>query len=79
MNKVKASVGYTEDMQSFFKYLNTAPEFFPFAEDKQVLDSFWGIKKAEEPQLRKLLTTHQNKVYHQADRGFSCSLSQCRV
>jgi len=54
MNKVKASVGYTEDMQSFFKYLNTAPEFFPFAEDKQVLDSFWGIKKAEEPQLRKL-------------------------
>jgi len=54
MNKVKDAVGYKGDMQAFFKYLNTDAKFFPFTQDKQVIDSFWGIKKAEEPQLRKL-------------------------
>lgn len=54
MNKVKNEVGYKGDMQSFFKYLNTDRKFFPFTEDHQVIDSFRGIKKMEDPQLKKL-------------------------
>jgi len=54
MNKVKDEVGFEGDMQAFFKYLGADKRFFPFTADKQVIDSFWGIKRAEEPQLKKL-------------------------
>lgn len=54
MNKVKEEVGYNGDMQAFFKYLNTDRQFFPFTADQQVIDSFWGIKKMEDPQLKRL-------------------------
>jgi uncharacterized protein (DUF885 family) len=54
MNKVKDEAGYKGDLLSFFKYLNTDAKFFPFTMPKQVIDSFWGIKKAEDPQLIKL-------------------------
>ena len=54
MNKVKDAVGYKGDMQAFFKYLNSDARFFPFIADQQVIDSFWGIKKMEGRQLRKL-------------------------
>jgi len=54
MNKVKDEVGYKGDLQSFFKYLNTNAKFCPFTTPKQVIDSFWGIKKAEDPQLKRL-------------------------
>jgi len=57
MNKVKDAVNYKGDMQAFFKYLKTDRRFFPFIADKQVIDSFWGIKKAEGPQLKKLFNT----------------------
>ena len=55
MNKVKDEVGYKGSMQSFFKYLKTNPRFFPFKTPKQVLDSFWGIKRMEEPKLKNYL------------------------
>ncbi len=54
MNKVKDQVGFQGDMQAFFKYLATDAKFCPFTTDKQVIDSFWGIKRMEEPQLKKL-------------------------
>jgi len=54
MNKVKDQVGYKGDLQSFFKHLQTDPMLFPFTTPQQVIDSFWGIKKAEDPQLKKL-------------------------
>ena len=54
MNKVKDETGFKENMQAFFKYLGTDKKFFPFTADKQVIDSFWGIKKMEDPQLKKL-------------------------
>jgi len=54
MNKVKDQVGFKGDLQAFFKYLNTDKRFCPFTMPKQVIDSFWGIKKAEDPQLKKL-------------------------
>ncbi len=54
MNKIKDAVGYKGDMQSFFKYLNEDQRFAPFTSEQQILDSFWGIKRLEGPQLRKL-------------------------
>jgi uncharacterized protein (DUF885 family) len=58
MNKVREQTGFKGDLQAFYKYLGSDPKFFPFTADKQVIDSFWGIKKAEDPQLKKLF----NKV-----------------
>jgi len=58
MNKVKDEVGYKGDMQSFFKSISTDRKFFPFTKPQQIIDSFWGIKKMEDPQLKKLF----NKV-----------------
>ncbi|GAA4467977.1 DUF885 domain-containing protein [Nemorincola caseinilytica] len=54
MNKVKDQVGYKGTLQSFFKFISDDKKFFPFTEPKQVIDSFWAIKKQEDPQLKKL-------------------------
>lgn len=54
MNKVKDQVGYKGTLQSFFKFISDDKKFFPFTEPKQVIDSFWAIKKHEDPQLKKL-------------------------
>ena len=52
--KIKEQTGFKGDMQAFFKYLSTDKKFCPFTTEKQVIDSFWAIKKAEDPQLKKL-------------------------
>jgi len=57
MNAVKESVGFKGDLKAFFAYINTDKKFFPFSTPKQVIDSFWAIKKQEEPQLKKLFHT----------------------
>ena len=54
MNKVKDETGYKGDLRSFFEYLNKDKQFMPFKVPQQVLDSFWAIKKEEDPQLKKL-------------------------
>ena len=54
MVKTKESTGFKGDMQAFFKYIDKDPKFCPFTEPKQVLDSFWAIKKIEDPQLKKM-------------------------
>lgn len=54
MNKVKDAVGFKGDMQAFFKYIDKDSKFCPFTTPKQILDSFWAIKKLEDPQLKKL-------------------------
>jgi uncharacterized protein (DUF885 family) len=54
MNKVKEATGFKGDMKAFFEYLNKDKKFYPFTEPKQVIDSFWAIKKQEEPELKKL-------------------------
>ncbi len=58
MNRIREQTGFKGDMQAFFKYLGNDKRFCPFTEDKQVIDSFWNIKKKEDPQLKKLF----NKV-----------------
>ena len=54
MNKVKDETGFKGDLKAFFSYLNSDKQFFPFTAPKQVIDSFWNIKKQEDPQLKKL-------------------------
>jgi uncharacterized protein (DUF885 family) len=54
MNRIKDETGYKGDLKAFFKYLNTDKKFCPFTKPQQVIDSFWGIKNAESPQLKKL-------------------------
>lgn len=54
MNKVKDEVGFKGDLKAFFEYLNKDQKFYPFTDPKQVLDSFWAIKKQEDPGLKRL-------------------------
>ena len=54
MNKVKDEVGFKGDMHSFFEFLNKDKQFMPFKTPKDVLDSFWAIKKTEDPRLKEL-------------------------
>jgi uncharacterized protein (DUF885 family) len=54
MNRVKDESGFKGDLHAFFDYLNKDPRFFPFTTAKQVIDSFWAIKKQEEPYLKQL-------------------------
>jgi uncharacterized protein (DUF885 family) len=58
MNKMKDQTGFKGDLHAFFEYVSKDKKFFPFTEPKQVIDSFWGIKKQEDPQLKLLF----NKV-----------------
>ncbi len=54
MNKVKDETGFKGDLKSFFEYVTTDPQFFPFHTPQEVIDSFWNIKKQEDPMLKKL-------------------------
>ncbi len=54
MNKVRDEVGFKGDLPAFFKHLSEDSAFFPFTTAKQVIDSFWNIKKTEDPQLKKM-------------------------
>lgn len=60
MNKVKDEIGFDGNLHAFFESINKDPKAFPFTTAQQVLDSFWAIKKAEDPQL-KLLFNHVPK------------------
>ncbi len=53
MVKVKEKVGFKGDLHAFFEYVSKDKKFCPFTTAKQVLDSFWAIKKIEEPYLKK--------------------------
>ena len=54
MNKIKDQTGFKGDLQAFFKYMGNDRKFFPFTSARQVIDSFWGIKRKEDPMLKKL-------------------------
>jgi uncharacterized protein (DUF885 family) len=54
MNNVKDQVGYKGSLQSFFKYISDNQKFFPFTKPQQIIDSFWNIKKVEDPLLKNL-------------------------
>ncbi|HYD19830.1 MAG TPA: DUF885 domain-containing protein [Flavipsychrobacter sp.] len=54
MNKVRDEVGFKGTLQEFFEFMNKDRRFYPFSTEQEVLDSFWSIKKQEDPQLKKL-------------------------
>jgi uncharacterized protein (DUF885 family) len=54
MNRVKDEVGFKGDLHAFFDFLNKDKQFFPFKTPKEVLDSFWAIKRVEDPALKRL-------------------------
>jgi len=56
MNNVKERVGFVGTLPQFFKHINNDKKFFPFTTPGQVIDSFWNIKKQEDPYLKKLFT-----------------------
>ena len=58
MEKIKQDAGYKGDLKSFFKYLNTDKQFFPFRSPQEVIDSFEHIHAKMQPQLNRFF----NKV-----------------
>lgn len=54
MEKVKEQTGFKGSLQEFFAFLGKDPQFYPFQTPKEVLDSFWAIKKVEDPALKRL-------------------------
>lgn len=58
MKAVKDGVGFKGDLPSFFSAVGTDKQYFPFTTAQQIIDSFWNIKKVEDPMLLKLF----NKV-----------------
>lgn len=54
MEKVKAQVGFTEDLKSFFDYVRTKPELRPFRNPEEVIANFNAIHEKMKPQLAKL-------------------------
>lgn len=57
MEKVKHQVQFKGSLQEFFSFLNSDKQFYPFTSPKQVLDSFWAIKKIEDLKLNSLFET----------------------
>ncbi len=56
MNKVKDQVGFKGDLQAFFKSVDKNPKLYPFTTPQQVIDSFWAIKRLEDPKLKLMFS-----------------------
>lgn len=54
MERVRTQTGFKGDQKAFFSYLSDDPRFYPFSTPQAVIDSFWNIKKQEDPVLKKL-------------------------
>ncbi len=54
METVKAEVGYTGDLKSFFDHVRNNRELMPFTDPQQVIDNFNAIHERMKPQLEKL-------------------------
>lgn len=54
MEKVKAEVGYTGDLKSFFDHVRNKPELMPFTEPEQVIANFNAIHERMKPQIEQL-------------------------
>jgi len=54
MEKVKEEVRFDGSLQDFFSFVNKDRQFYPFKTANEVLDSFWAIKKIEDPYLKKI-------------------------
>lgn len=53
MEKLKNSVGFTGDLPSFFKHLNTDPKFTPYKTPEEILNAFRQIHTRMMPRLKE--------------------------
>ena len=56
MDSVKNATGFTGNLDAFFEYMKTAPQFTPYKTPKEVLDAFEKIHQTMQPNLRKMFT-----------------------
>ena len=54
MEKVKAQVGFTGDLNSFFDHVRTRAELMPFTRPEEVIANFEAIHERMQPQLDRL-------------------------
>ncbi len=54
MEKVKTEVGFSGDLNAFFKYMNSDPKFFPYTTAEEVLNDYRAIEEKIDPVLNKL-------------------------
>jgi uncharacterized protein (DUF885 family) len=53
MEKVKKQVGFKGNLEAFFQYLDTAPQFYPFNTGEEVLQAYRDIHARMLPQLKQ--------------------------
>jgi uncharacterized protein (DUF885 family) len=56
MDITRKTIGYKGNLQQLFKYVSTDAKFCPFATSQQIIDSFWAIKRMEDPKLKQLFS-----------------------
>lgn len=54
MEKIKAQVGYTDDLKSFFNHVRESKELMPFKTPEAIIANFNDIHEKMKPQLEKL-------------------------
>ena len=54
MDSVKNSVGFKEDLDSFFNYMKTDPKFMPYKTPEEVLNGYRSIQQRIDPNLKKM-------------------------
>ena len=56
MEKVKATVGFTGDLNAFFEHVRNKPELMPFDDPQQVIDNFNAIHQKVLPKVNELFS-----------------------
>jgi uncharacterized protein (DUF885 family) len=56
MERIKDSVGFKGDLNTFFTYMKTDKKFMPYKSAAEVLDAFRNIHTRMEPNLKKMYT-----------------------
>ena len=56
MEKVKATVGFTGDLNAFFEHVRNKPELMPFDDPQQVIDNFNAIYQKVLPKVNELFS-----------------------
>jgi uncharacterized protein (DUF885 family) len=54
MEKVKAQIGYSGDLKSFFSYMRNDPEFYPYKTAEEILAYYRNILPRIEPKLKTM-------------------------
>lgn len=57
MEAIKEQVGFKGDLKSFFTYIRTDPQFFPFRNDSDVINAFEAIHVKQGVKVDELFTT----------------------